>query len=422
MNASLLNLRAVPIPDLVTALVKTAEAVWSQTRAPKFQWVIQTSIGNLNALVGGSPDPTADAAFKQLLEWIKTREFVVCSQIQVTRIDQQTNQNELIRYDSANGIVASVAVEPRDNPLRKAQVVEALEKHLTFISPQNLAAASPGQTGDVLQFRQAAVGDLHAQLNKLGELLTTITERDVELRRKRMAELEDENRARVAEFEAERKRLQAQDEEQRTQRSAELDRQETDLKARVANFDTKESKFRRRDLQEKLNTLLDQFGTFKLSDGAVEKRTPVWIAVISMAVVFASIGAISGYNYFTTLNWHYLPLTSVGFVGFSATMLFVLKWSDQWFREHADEELQSKRYKADMLRASWIAELIAEWAKDGKEAPPEMLDVFARNLFQGGAEFGATEHPADAILDLLKRAQKLDVGKDRVSLEAANPK
>ena len=140
-----------------------------------------------------------------------------------------------------------------------------------------------------------------------------------------------------------------------------------------------------------------------------------------MALLFASLGTMGAIRYFATLDLHYLgPLTG-GVLGLSATALFFLKWSDRWFREHADEELASKRYKADMVRASWIAELAQEWVVEGHEPPKELLHVFARNLFQDRAGHGDTEHPLDQMLGLLKRANKVDLSKGRIAIDAAPP-
>ena len=302
--------------------------------------------------------------------------------------------------------------------------MKCLEEHFSFLAPQQLteqvASRDPGLAP--LLLREAAVGDLHAQLARLGSLLGSITARDVELRKERMAELDEAHKERMEAFEVERKKALEEVAAQRRRDAAELQQKEAELQVRIEAFETRESKFVRRDLLAKLTELLDQFGTFKLSQETDRKRGPVKWAALAMAALFFALAVIAGYDYLTTLDWHYLPLSSAGLLGFSATMLFYLKWSDRWFREHADEEMQSKRYKADMLRASWIAELAAEWAKDGKQAPPELLDVFARNLFVKAPDLGETEHPADAIFGLLKRAQKLEVSKDRVALDASASK
>lgn len=224
-------------------------------------------------------------------------------------------------------------------------------------------------------------------------------------------------------FEQQRVAKLEADERQRKEAQEELQRKEAELQQRIAEFENRVSKLVRRDLQEKLTKLLDEFGTFKLSADTARKRRPVTIATFVMITAFIVLAVIAGYDYLTTLDWHYLPTASTGVLGFSATMLFYLKWSDRWFREHADEEMLSKRYKADMLRASWIAELAAEWEKEGKEAPREMLEVFARNLFVNAPnDRGEVEHPADSLFGLMKRVQKVDVGKDRVTVEAASSK
>lgn len=418
MNANLLNLRALPLSDVIMAFMNTVSAVWPGMRTA---WSVHTNIGNVTGTYAAQSDgPKTGLA--ELLACANERDFVVCSLIEVKPADEPY-QKESVKYQSANGILATVEIRMQ-NTSRAILLVHTLENHFTFIAPQNLVNEVKVQQPELaaLQLREAAVGDLHAQLKKLGDLLTSITERDLELRKQRMAELDAQQAARVLEFESERKKILEEDERQRKSLVEELQRKESELKERIEAFETRESKFVRRDLLAKLTELLDQFSTFTLSKDTTRKRRPVTVAALAMATLFGGLAVVAGYDYLTTLDLHYLPPLSVGVLGSSATMLFYLKWSDRWFREHADEELQSKRYKADMLRASWIAELAAEWAKEGKQAPPELLDVFARNLFANAPDLGVTEHPVDALLGLMKRAQKVDVGKDRFTVEASGSK
>lgn len=136
-----------------------------------------------------------------------------------------------------------------------------------------------------------------------------------------------------------------------------------------------------------------------------------------MCVPFLALAAIGGWYYFQEPSYHFLIPLSSGVIGLTGTLLYYAKWSNRWFREHADAELQARNYKADMLRASWLAELVSEWASDGKAPPTDILEVFSRNLFQASASTDV-EHPVDSLLGLLRRAQRLDVAKDHVTIEA----
>lgn len=426
MNASQLNLQALPMLDILGALSAVVPSIWSHIS----NWSITTNIGEWKFRY--YPDSTrTPEEFERITSLAREKPFLICSKIEVkaeklgfdTMGGLAEDREELIRYESSNGVTATMEIKA-PGVQRALQIVGELEKQFTFLSPRDLTKqiASPNPELVPVLLREAAVSDLHAQLARLGEFLSSITEKDVELRKQRMAELDAEHKARMEELERERKKALEEVAKQEKLQLVELQAREAALEQKIGEFETREAKFVRRDLLAKLNELLDQFGTFKLSEGTTRKRRPVTVAALVMAALFVAVTAVAGYDYLTTLDWHYLPASSAGLIGFSATMLFYLKWSDRWFREHADEELQSKRYKADMLRASWIAELAAEWAMEGKQAPPELLDVFARNLFSNAPDLGVTEHPVDALLGLMRRAQKVDVGKDRITVESGSSK
>ena len=100
------------------------------------------------------------------------------------------------------------------------------------------------------------------------------------------------------------------------------------------------------------------------------------------------------------------------------TFVYYLKWNDRWFREHADAEFNAKRYKADILRASWIAELVGEWERENpnRELPAQLVEAFARNLFRDIGSSSVNEHPLDELMGLMKRATSISIGQKGFSL------
>jgi hypothetical protein len=100
------------------------------------------------------------------------------------------------------------------------------------------------------------------------------------------------------------------------------------------------------------------------------------------------------------------------------TFVYYLKWNDRWFREHADAELAATRYKADIYRASWLAELVLEAQTEADaELPPELIAAFGRNLFVDPGPTKESEHPIEAISSLVKRVRSVTVGKGGFSVE-----
>ena len=88
-------------------------------------------------------------------------------------------------------------------------------------------------------------------------------------------------------------------------------------------------------------------------------------------------------------------LSATAFVG---TMIFYIRWCDNWFRQHADEEFLLKRLLLDIDRASWIVEMSLEWAEEkGTEIPEELIDRLSNNLFSGKNDISQPTHPSETF-------------------------
>lgn len=175
---------------------------------------------------------------------------------------------------------------------------------------------------------------------------------------------------------------------------------ESALAAREAAFETRESKYVRRDLLKDIKKeIADQF-TDSLPKDTYKKRWPIHGICLS-CLIAAGIGAgylIRSIGSATNIDWHLLlPLSGCMFL-FVGTIVFYIKWNDQWFREHAESNFRNKRFAADMLRASWIAEMMFAWEDKGsdKEFPSILLESFTKNLFRED-KMKATDHPADTV-------------------------
>jgi hypothetical protein len=80
----------------------------------------------------------------------------------------------------------------------------------------------------------------------------------------------------------------------------------------------------------------------------------------------------------------FLPI-SAGTGIFVSTAIYYIRWNDRWFRDHASAEFANRKFGADILGASWLAELFFEWdEKKDFNFPPELLQSFARGLFTPG--------------------------------------
>ena len=72
----------------------------------------------------------------------------------------------------------------------------------------------------------------------------------------------------------------------------------------------------------------------------------------------------------------------------------------------------------DVIRASWVAEMLIEWNEEqDKEKKPFPLSSFTQGLFRGvGWSEYTDHHPMGGVAKLFSRFEKLKVAKDGLEL------
>ncbi len=135
----------------------------------------------------------------------------------------------------------------------------------------------------------------------------------------------------------------------------------------------------------------------------LKKRQPIhFICLATMGLGLCFIAAF-GYKTFTdpTADLHHIIPLSTGIVLFVSTAIFYIRWNDLWFKEHANAEFENRKFYVDVVRASWIAELLFEW-KDKKEVPfpDQLITSYTTGLFQNSDIVKTTKHPFDDLKSL----------------------
>jgi hypothetical protein len=102
-------------------------------------------------------------------------------------------------------------------------------------------------------------------------------------------------------------------------------------------------------------------------------------------------------------------------------LIYYIKWSDQWFREHAQAELRIKKLSSDILRASWLAELVLEGKQADQQLPEALMSRFSEGLFADSL-VSATEHPSDQMVALIRKLSSVKVNRDGVELTKSSEK
>ena len=99
----------------------------------------------------------------------------------------------------------------------------------------------------------------------------------------------------------------------------------------------------------------------------------------------------------TVPGWPTVKL-SFGAFAFIASIIFYIRWNDNWFRQHADEEFRLKRLELDIDRASWVVEMALEWKdEEGREIPGHLIERLTDNLFVTQDESKKVKHPSEDL-------------------------
>jgi hypothetical protein len=206
---------------------------------------------------------------------------------------------------------------------------------------------------------------------------------------------------------AERKKLE-QEQQQRLdklqqnfeEKDAALKQREESLETRSKELDDRASRHVRRQIRKEfLEKLASREEQFRLSKSTNTKRIGIHLQFWLLLIVAFAIGYF-GFRAVTADPkdpYAYVRLL-IGIIGFAAASVYYLRWTDRWFRQHADEEFRLRRLGLDFDRASWIVEMALEWKQEKQEEiPRELIDRLTANLFLTGEASEALRHPAEDL-------------------------
>ena len=206
---------------------------------------------------------------------------------------------------------------------------------------------------------------------------------------------EEKNRALDAKYGERTKGLEASEKE--------LDEQREELDDRSARHARREQL---KVLQQKIS---DCSKAFTLTSDTQKKRNPVHVIFIALLLfsgglivrsLFFPATAMEGVELWLTLGR--LPL---GALGFGLTAVFYLRWTDQWFRRHADQEFRLQQLALDVDRAGYATEMLLEWQEDkGGELPAIMVDRLTAGLFTDQTTAARVRHPSEDVTSKLLKA------------------
>lgn len=118
------------------------------------------------------------------------------------------------------------------------------------------------------------------------------------------------------------------------------------------------------------------------------------------------------------LLWLRFSLLSLGL---AASILYYIRWQNQWANSFATTEQSLQQFHIDVNRANWVVETCLEWRKEtNSEIPSHLIESLTRGLFAGRENITPVLHPADELASaLMGSASKLslNVGGNTVEID-----
>jgi ABC-type multidrug transport system fused ATPase/permease subunit len=311
-------------------------------------------------------------------------------------IQRQPDQNSL--FDRV-----SVSRPDKVEPVQFAKFVAAVQKHLGQTSLLNIGnLLGPAATQ---HFEARAVA-----LARLEKVASNLLEEMEEARKRREQEFQEKERALGEKYEQKQRELEAAAkarQEEQDRRAAELDALRKELDDRAAKHARRQHY---KDIKEKFKSWSE---TFQVTPGTNRLRRSVfWFTLLLLAL----FGGLAGWFLFQSLtvqdNTHLVAAIvkqATFTVLFVSTAYFFIRWNNQWFQRHANEEFRLKRMELDIDRASWFVEMAFEWKEEkGEEIPLELVERLTQGLFGDGALEHSVE-PADSLAQALLGAARFKV-------------
>lgn len=390
-------------------------------------WSISTAFGgdtlNLNSVLGRDIGNTEE--FKQKLQEYKERPFVEATRIQIP-IHNGWQLSYLAEDNNKAGPLLRLnGTDNPPNPPAAFTLANSLNKHFTIIPKSEVAALTLSETQlRGFEFAQRVVAGLASETAKISTAATTNFENFVAGVKERSLELEEQFQKKADDLEARFIKKTEELEASHTLQQKELEVEKNAHAEEVKKFELRNNTAVRRDLLREIRTKIEEQKTIQISSGTISKRKIIhsiciFTMILSTGVIAAFVSKIvSGEG---TLDWKlFIPL-GTGTALFVTTGIYYLRWTDQWFRDHARVEFENRKFSADILRASWVAELFFEWAeKKGINMPPDLVNSFTKNLFDPTTLDGRL-HPLDQFNDFLKTISSVEMSKGTVKVTKKAP-
>ena len=307
----------------------------------------------------------------------------------------------LSRDPDADADIISVSYDTSDPDL--VDVNRSLVAIQRQFIPLNRAAAIERALGpEIAEFyRRREEG-----LARLESLTQRIVEETHKYRMQLDAETTEHKRALTIEFDEKAKALDAQYE----QRSAAVKARAQELDEARRELDDRSARHARRQQSKELQDKISgRSKKFELTYETQHKRRSIHAIFILLLVTSGSLIFRSLLFPVATTEgvalWLELGRMPLGVLGFALTSVFYIRWNDQWFRQHANQEFRFQQLALDVDRAGYAVEMLMEWQEEkGSEMPAVMVDRLTTGLFTDQTTEARVRHPAEDLTSALLKA------------------
>jgi hypothetical protein len=321
-----------------------------------------------------------------------------------------------------------------DEKIRSQLWIELLANVRRELKASELEAAFKGQEDTAWnRYRDAQAAVINSLQLTSETLLVKVVERNAQLdreREERFTKLEDKLRTELAETKT---TLEKQVGDQR----ANLGQREKALLDREAAFETKESHYVGRQKQgEQITQIQNWLKDWHLTQGTHKKREPIFWAYVCALILTGLITVFSIWHSYDLLKtaddlakiqwWQWVAITLKTLfpvAAFTTFMIYFIRWTGDWARQHAEEEFRNRTRLIDIGRSSWLLEAVRDSQERDKEIPADLLKELSRNLFSNTSNNDSDIHPKAAADILMQGLSSIRVkSPDGAEVEAKRGK
>lgn len=260
------------------------------------------------------------------------------------------------------------------------------------------------------RYRDAQMAVINSLQQATETLLIGAAEKNAELDKARSARFEKLETDLRAQIDNERKGFQADYEE----KLKSIEEREKAFAEREIAFNTKEARYvARQKQQEQIEQIKNWLNDWTLTKGTTQKRRPIFWAYISALVITGSLAVYATYRNYELLQsaddivklvwWQWVAISAKSILplaAFTTFMVYFIRWTSSWARQHAEEEFLNRTRLIDIGRSGWLLEAVRDAHEKGKDLPVELLKELSRNLFSNHPTVDSDIQP-QALSDIM---------------------